>query len=107
MLPYNTSNWIKPRIPEDILHLENTDDKAPSVSSNRISKDHPLRLSGGMKDHYPVAIPPSGRKKFPTRVCRVCKAHSQRRETRYVCKLCNVALHAGECFTRYHTLKNY
>jgi len=48
-----------------------------------------------------------GKRKYPARRCHVCAAHKKRSETWYICKLCLLPLHKGECFQRYHTLKHY
>ncbi|KAK1341004.1 hypothetical protein QTO34_017404 [Cnephaeus nilssonii] len=39
-----------------------------------------------MKQHIPVQIPSSDNKKYPTKVCKVCKSNGKRRETRYICQ---------------------
>lgn len=70
-------------------------------------KDHPGRLSGNIKDHFITLIIGSGKKKYPQRICRVCAAHKKRSETRYTCNFCGVPLHKGDCFQKYHTLKEY
>jgi hypothetical protein len=64
--------------------------------------------------HFPSFIPSTEGKAAPTRRCRVCcsKAnHEQqkktRKETRYMCSPCNVALCPAPCFEKFHTKKNY
>jgi hypothetical protein len=69
--------------------------------------DPPGRLSGDMKKHTLESIVGSGKKKFPTKPCKVCSAHKKRSETRYICSFCKAPLHKGSCFQRYHTLKHY
>lgn len=53
--------------------------------------------------HYLAAIPPSEKKKLPTKPCRVC-SKIKRKETRYECVECEnkPALCVGECFRAYH-----
>jgi len=70
-------------------------------------EDPAARLSGIMSDHRLTAIPPTNKRKYPSRHCRVCLRHKKRGETRYICSSCQVPLHKGECFTWYHTKKHY
>ncbi|KAG8174874.1 hypothetical protein JTE90_020606 [Oedothorax gibbosus] len=75
------------------------------VSSHSASGD---RLTGR---HFPSSIEPTLKKKNPTRVCVVCaltydsKGQRIRRESRYQCKKCNVALCVDPCFEKYHTVE--
>lgn len=62
--------------------------------------DTPFRLSGQVREHVLE-------KENPTRVCRVYSSRGKRSETRYICKSCGVPLHVGDCYTTYHTKKNY
>ncbi|XP_064118960.1 piggyBac transposable element-derived protein 4-like [Macrobrachium nipponense] len=61
----------------------------PSISAN------PTRYSGR---HFPIDIPPTPKKKFPTRQCVVCSKKRDnngkpiRRESRYMCEICEVSL---------------
>ena len=86
--------------------------------------DPPTRLT---ERHFPSLIPQTGKKKKPTRICRVCnakvarelKVRGQQRirkgagkrhhtsESRYECTQCNVVLCVAPCFRIYHTLKEY
>lgn len=68
--------------------------------------DPPFRLSGQLKDHVLEKIV-TGVKKNPTRTCRVCSSKGKRSETRYICKICCVPLHVGECYADYHSKRNY
>ncbi|UYV79753.1 hypothetical protein LAZ67_18000564, partial [Cordylochernes scorpioides] len=52
------------------------------------SEDRPLRL---IERHFPSLVPPTEKKKNPTRYCRVCGANKKRKESRYMCKDCDVA----------------
>lgn len=66
----------------------------------------PSRLT---ERHFPEFIPPSEKKSAPTRCCAVCCKKKKdsgkkiRKETRYFCRDCNVALCAVPCFLIYHT----
>jgi hypothetical protein len=74
----------------------------------RLPHEDPVaRLSGIMSDHRLTAIPPTSKRKYPSRNCRVCSRHKKRGETRYICSSCQVPLHKGECFTCYHTKEQY
>ncbi|UYV68154.1 hypothetical protein LAZ67_5003213 [Cordylochernes scorpioides] len=68
------------------------------------SEDRPLRL---IERHFPSLVPPTEKKKNPTRYCRVCGANKKRKESRYMCKDCDVALCVVPCFETFHTIKNF
>lgn len=63
--------------------------------------------------HFPSLVPPSGKKQNATRKCVVCarkidqNGKSVRRESRYQCNECNVALCVVPCFSVYHTKQNF
>ncbi|UYV68811.1 hypothetical protein LAZ67_6000940 [Cordylochernes scorpioides] len=61
------------------------------------SEDRPLRL---IERHFPSLVPPTEKKKNPTRYCRVCGANKKRKESRYMCKDCDVALCVVPCQNR-------
>ncbi|XP_077435662.1 M-phase phosphoprotein 8 isoform X3 [Vanacampus margaritifer] len=65
--------------------------------------DPESRLDGNMAKHTLQYIPATSRKKRPSRRCRVCMRRGNRSETKMWCKACCVPLHAGECYTVYHT----
>ena len=74
-------------------------------SSGRPSKlAPPTRINA---PHYPAFIPPTASKQEPRRRCVVCYKQDQRRETRYTCEQCKVALCAAPCFQHYHTVVDY
>lgn len=83
------------------------------VSSPRIGRPsttpNPLRLSGR---HFPEYLPPSGKKINHTRQCAVCSrvrdhmGKKIRRESRFYCPDCDVALCVSPCFRVYHTVAN-
>ena len=68
-----------------------------------------IRFEG---NHFPSYIPPSEKKLQPTRRCYICcrkeneNGKKTRRETRYFCKKCDVALCPAPCFEAYHTKPN-
>jgi hypothetical protein len=72
-------------------------------------QDLPSRLSGDFRIHKLEKIfgGGEGKKKYPTRRCKVCAAHKKRSETRYICKFCVVPLHKGSCFEKCHSVTNY
>jgi hypothetical protein len=71
----------------------------------RRSENLPLRL---MQRHFSSKIESTtSQKKSPTRKCVVCSKNNKRRETRYMCKNCDVALCVTPCFETFHTNKNY
>ncbi|KAJ8392440.1 hypothetical protein AAFF_G00075650 [Aldrovandia affinis] len=69
--------------------------------------DPESRLDGLMRKHQLEHLQPTNRKSRPARRCRVCARRGQRSETKMWCKSCRVPLHAGECFTVYHTKQDY
>ncbi|XP_067122000.1 piggyBac transposable element-derived protein 4-like [Centruroides vittatus] len=69
----------------------------------------PLRLT---EKHFPDFIPPTDKKVAPTRCCVVCCKKNKdgkkiRRETRYQCEQCQVAMCPAPCFKIYHTKENF
>lgn len=74
----------------------------PSGRPSKIAP--PTRINA---PHYPTFIPPTTGKQEPRRRCVVCYKSGQRRETRYNCEECKVALCAAPCFQRYHTVVDY
>lgn len=59
--------------------------------------------------HFPMEVPPTEKKKNPTRKCVVCslkrdhRGKQVRKESRYMCKVCQVALCVVPCFEKYHS----
>jgi len=69
--------------------------------------DPPGRLHGGFKRHKMSFFPPTEAKRNPSKACRVCRKKGRRRDTRYFCEYCEVALCACPCFHDYHTEQFY
>jgi hypothetical protein len=69
--------------------------------------DPRTRLIGGYKKHHADQYPPTDKKRYPTRWCRVCLRNGSQSETRFYCKDCQVPLHQGKCFEDYHSKNNY
>lgn len=86
------------------FHVAKTKPKGGRPSSEEM----PLRLS---ERHFPTIVPPTDKKKNAARVCRVCSNKKQgpkkRKESRYMCKSCDVGLCIVPCFEKYHTEQNY
>ncbi|XP_022247511.1 zinc finger protein 271-like [Limulus polyphemus] len=53
--------------------------------------------------HQKIHVPQTEKKRYPQRKCRVCSFRGKRRDTRVMCKTCDVGLCDGECFEYYHT----
>jgi hypothetical protein len=71
-------------------------------------KDLPGRLSGDFRIHKLEKIGGGkGKRKYPTRQCKVCAARKKQSETRYICKFRIVLLHKGSCFEKYHSVMKY
>lgn len=71
--------------------------------------DNPARLT---ERHFAVFVPPTEKKQFPQRKCKVCmhtslRPQMPRKETRYMCRDCGIALCFPQCFIDYHTLSVY
>ena len=56
-------------------------------------------------EHQLLQIPSTEKKKWPQKPCVCCRKHGTRRDTRYICSLCNVALCKNHCFSDYHSCK--
>lgn len=92
----------------DEISIEEAAEQVPSTSRSKVYKsDPPGRLSMDMRKHTLEPLVGTGKNKKVSRRCHVCSVHKLRSETRYMCKFCNVPLHKGKCFERYHTLKHY
>ena len=73
-------------------------------SKRQRTVDTDMRLHGGYEQHKVEAIPRTGAKQYAQRRCRVCwKKEKKRKDTRYWCKSCNVALCLGDCFSIFHS----
>ena len=80
-----------------------------SLPGRQPSVDYPARLT---ERHFPHLVPQTGAQGSRTqRKCHVCRhtarKPSQRKDTRYMCLECDVALCIDPCFKDYHTLKRY
>ncbi|XP_020298085.1 piggyBac transposable element-derived protein 4-like [Pseudomyrmex gracilis] len=83
---------------------EDLPNSEPTRTTSRF--DHPGRLANFGK-HKLVNIVTSGQCKKPLRQCRVCASKKKLSRTGFACKYCNVPLHKGDCFERYHSLEKY
>ena len=79
------------------------------TTPRRPKQEPPGRLSGDFRIHkrLKTVCGGEGKRKYPSRQCKVCAAHKKRSETRYICKFCVVPFHKGSCFERYHSVTNY
>ena len=55
--------------------------------------------------HLPIQIPPTEKKKWPQKPCIQCRKCGTRRDTRYICSSCKIALCKSPCFSEYHSCK--
>lgn len=85
-----------------------TEPRAKKSGGRPSSGETPLRLT---QRHFPSLVPPTPKRKDAMRVCHVCKHTSRReqkrRESRYMCKDCDVALCVVPCFAEYHEITNF
>ena len=90
---------------DQVIHglLEKYAMERKSFKGGRPSETDPAaRLT---ERHFPTYIPPTAKKKFPSRVCQVCPG---RKETRWECKQCrNIPLHPEGCFEVFRTKRKY
>lgn len=85
--------------------------KGDMEANNEVPPSSAARLSAR---HFPVKIPPTAKKANPTRYCKVCSDRGKtqagkriRKESRYYCKDCGVALCVPNCFRLFHTKAKY
>lgn len=77
----------------------------PTVVPPSPRTDPPSRLTGTIREHKLISLPATSKKARPTRPCRVCQRAGKRSESRMICYQCNVPLHSGACYEKYHTAK--
>ncbi|XP_022914576.2 piggyBac transposable element-derived protein 4-like [Onthophagus taurus] len=97
-------SWIEDGETNCMEQDGNIPSSAPTRRAPKL--DNPGRLANFGK-HKLINIVTSGKSVKPQRQCRVCAVRKKRSRTCFVCKFCNVPLHKGDCFERYHTLKKY
>jgi len=68
--------------------------------NTKMPRQNPERFIGS---HFPAYIPETQTKKNPVRRCVNCSKNSLRKETRFLCKTCDIALCVVPCFEIYHT----
>ena len=73
------------------LHYDRTDNKVPNNDNNL--------------KHLPTRIPATEKKKWPQKPCVLCRKFGTRRDTRYFCSSCDIALCKSPCFSEYHSCK--
>lgn len=87
---------------------ENFEPRSQKKGGRPSHGQQPARLTDR---HFPSYVPPTEKKAAPCRQCLVCKntvrREQKRRETRYMCEPCGVALCATPCFAEFHQMKNY
>jgi hypothetical protein len=100
-------NYVDYRVDLAEQILENVTLPEYGTRGRQSHGDTPTRLQAKTWAHFPRNIPPTEKKKNPTRACRVCASNKKRSETTWECDKCLVALHVPECFRKYHTLQKY
>ncbi|XP_031338615.1 piggyBac transposable element-derived protein 4-like [Photinus pyralis] len=80
----------------------------PIVAPQHVRGLDVARLTGR---HFPVLVPDTPKSKNPLRRCIVCSqtklAPKKRKESRYMCKDCDVGLCVVPCFATYHTMSKF
>ena len=97
------SKMCRKRLEHNDSSSSEEEDAPPPKAS---TYDPPNRLRGGFKFHHISTLPPTANKKYPQRVCRLCSKNGIRRDTRFYCKDCKVALCNRPCFGDYHSKKH-
>ncbi|XP_058124174.1 piggyBac transposable element-derived protein 4 isoform X1 [Anopheles coustani] len=75
---------------------------ADALPAQKVPKTKPQETK---ENHALEKIVTPGKER-PTRKCKVCYEEGLRKETRYICKACNVPLHAYKCFENFHIALN-
>ena len=95
---------------EKLLEVYHHPHQIPRRGRPSSLQTNPLRLTGR---HFLKLVPANEGKDAPTRRCKVCCSHVDqngkkiRKETRYYCSDCDVALCVVPCFESYHTKTNF
>ena len=87
---------------DDVI-TSSSEDASPTPTLRSPVHDPRTRLYGGYKRHHIERIPDTEKVYKPQKRCRVCYRKGSRKETRYLCKECNVPLCLGKCFENYHS----
>ena len=88
----------------DSVFSDDSDDNALPPKTPK--HDPASRLKGGFNSHHICTLPSTGTKKYPQRKCRLCTKNGRRKDTRYFCKECQIALCNKPCFGKYHAQKH-
>ena len=89
-----------------LLNFFQHHDEDHNVWRGQPSTSHSPEVPPG---HFVMNIPATNKKRFPRRRCKQCSKKTDvngkpvRKETRYLCKLCQVPLCLLPCFEEYHT----
>ena len=87
---------------DDVI-TSSSEDESPTPTLRSPVHDPSTRLYGGYKRHHIELIPDTEKVCKPQKRCRVCYRKGSRKDTRYLCKECNVPLCLGKCFENYHS----
>ena len=94
------------RLTDEKFHIGDALEREPEFEANDTSMKrlnlNDNNINDNDVDHSLTQIPRTGRKKYPTKRCVVCRKYGARRDTRYCCKACKVALCKSPCFKEYH-----
>jgi len=69
--------------------------------------DDPKQLTGGILQHQQTTFPPTAGKRLPSKPCSVCRKRGKRKDTKFLCSYCQIALCPGTCHIDYHTKRVY
>ena len=80
------------------------DDDAPPPKTPKHDPATPLK--GSFNSHHICTLPSTGIKNIHKRKCRLRTKNGKRKDTRYFCEECQVALCNKPCFGKYHVQKH-
>ena len=94
-------NFLLECVEEIVEQYANHQEHVSDVQIGRPTKcTKPTRLIG---KHFPNFIPATTSKPNPLRRCAFCLKNGKRKESRFWCTKCEVALCVVPCFEKYHT----
>ena len=97
---------VRPVTPSQISSLED-ESRSPTPSPAEGQQPNPV-ASIASPVHYRTLKPPTKSKRYPQVPCFICRKEERvRRDTRYVCVVCNIGLCNDQHFETYHREDGY
>ena len=89
---------IENDVEHEPLENEQNDEHFSDINSKELTQNSNCK-------HLLSQIPATEKKKWPQKRCVYCRKYGTRRDTRYICSSCNIALCKSPCFSEYHSCK--